>query len=224
MTGADRFDQRLRRLRAFPRPLRIVMARPRFFVSLAIGLVALALMPANMRISTRLLVAWDIAIALYLLLVYTTVMTGGDAIRQHAALMDDGRFGILVLTSIAAFATFAAIVTELGGGHRALYSLVLALGTIALSWAAIHTTFALHYAHEYYRGDVAGGLVFPGNEAPDYWDFVYFSFVVGMTAQVSDVGITDKAIRRTATAHGIASFFFNTALLALTINIMAGAL
>jgi len=224
MTGADRFDQRLRRLRAFPQPLRIVMARPRFFVSLAIGLVALVLLPSVMRSATRLLIAWDIAIALYLTLIYTTLVTSPEAIRRNAAMMDDGRFGILVLTSVAAFATFGAIVTELGGGHRALYSLILALGTIALSWAAIHTTFALHYAHEYYRGDAVGGLVFPGNEAPDYWDFVYFSFVVGMTAQVSDVGITDRVIRRTATAHGIASFFFNTALLALTINIMAGAL
>lgn len=224
MTGSDRFEQRLRRLRAFPQPLRVVMARPRFFVSLAIGLVALVLLPSAMRIATRLLIAWDIAIALYLALIYTTLVTSADAIRRNAAMMDDGRFGILIMTSIAAFATFAAIVTELGGGHRALYSLVLALSTIALSWAAIHTTFALHYAHEYYRGDSVGGLVFPGNEAPDYWDFVYFSFVVGMTAQVSDVGITDKVIRRTATAHGIASFFFNTALLALTINIIAGAL
>ncbi len=97
--------------------------------------------------------------------------------------------------------------------------------TIGLSWAAIHTTFALHYAHEYYRGTV-GGLAFPGDgkEEPDYWDFVYFSFVIGMTAQVSDVGITDRIIRRTATVHGIVSFVFNTALLALTINIVAGAI
>jgi uncharacterized membrane protein len=224
MTADDRLERRLRRLRGIPRPLRIVVARPRLFVSLAIGLIALALLPGVMRASTRLLVAWDIAIALYLLLVYTTLMTSAETIREDAALMDDGRFGILILTSVAAFATFAAIVTELGGGHRAYYSVVLAIGTIGLSWAAIHTTFALHYAHDYYGDDSPGGLTFPGNEAPDYWDFVYFSFVIGMTAQVSDVGITDKVIRRTATAHGIASFVFNTALLALTINIVAGAL
>jgi len=89
--------------------------------------------------------------------------------------------------------------------------LALATATIALSWAAVHTTFALHYAHDYYRGAKPGGLQFPSgdtHEHADYWDFVYFSFVIGMTAQVSDVGITDKTIRRTATVHGIISFIF----------------
>ena len=98
--------------------------------------------------------------------------------------------------------------------------------TIALSWAAVHTTFALHYAHDYYRHP-PGGLQFPSGDKEDhadYWDFVYFSFVIGMTAQVSDVGITDKTIRRTATAHGIVSFIYNTALLALTVNIAASAI
>jgi len=226
MTAEDPFDHRLRRMRARPLPLRIVMSRPRFFSSIAIGLVALALMPLALRIPTRLLLAWDLSITLYLALAYTTVMTTGTAaIRRNAALMDDGRFGILVLTAVAAFATLGAIITELGGDHRSHYGLALSLITIVLSWAAIHTTFALHYAHEYYRGGSPGGLAFPGNtEPPDYWDFVYFSFVIGMTAQVSDVGITDKIIRRTATAHGITSFFFNTALLALMINITANAI
>jgi uncharacterized membrane protein len=99
--------------------------------------------------------------------------------------------------------------------------------TIALSWAAVHTVFALHYAYEYYRGSKPGGLQFPSgdrHDRADYWDFVYFSFVIGMTAQVSDVGITDKAIRRTATVHGIISFIYNTALLALTVNIAASAI
>ncbi len=106
-------------------------------------------------------------------------------------------------------------------------SLTIAIATIALSWAAVHTTFALHYAHDYYRGAKPGGLQFPSGDKEDhadYWDFVYFSFVIGMTAQVSDVGITGKTIRRTATAHGIVSFIYNTALLALTVNIAASAI
>jgi uncharacterized membrane protein len=105
--------------------------------------------------------------------------------------------------------------------------LTLATVTIVLSWAAVHTTFALHYAHEYYRGAKPGGLQFPSgdrHESADYWDFVYFSFVIGMTAQVSDVGITDKTIRRTATVHGIISFVYNTALVALMVNIAASAI
>lgn len=219
-------ERRARRIRAYPRMLRIFVVRPRFFLSIAIGLVALALMPQTLRLVVRLLFAWDIAIALYLILAYTMVMTTGlTHIRHNARLQDDGRFAILILTAVAAFATLGAIVGELGPEHRTPFALGFALVTIALSWSAIHTTFALHYAHEYYRGSNEGGLAFPGDRAPpDYWDFVYFSFVIGMTAQVSDVGVTDKLIRRTATAHGITSFVFNTALLALTVNIAASAL
>jgi uncharacterized membrane protein len=96
--------------------------------------------------------------------------------------------------------------------------------TIFLSWAFIHTMFALHYAHEYYDR-TAGGMAFPGDDRePDYWDFVYFSFVIGMTSQVSDVGVTSKEIRRTVTAHGVVAFVFNVALLALTINLAASAI
>jgi len=116
---------------------------------------------------------------------------------------------------------------SLWAGAPGLVNGPLAIVTIVLSWAAVHTTFALHYAHEYYRGAKPGGLQFPSgdqHESADYWDFVYFSFVIGMTAQVSDVGITDKTIRRTATVHGIISFIYNTALVALMVNIAASAI
>jgi uncharacterized membrane protein len=131
------------------------------------------------------------------------------------------------LTALGAFASLAAIVSELGEAHHETPRLLFATATIVLSWAAVHTAFALHYAHEYYRGDKPGGLQFPSgdrDEHADYWDFVYFAFVIGMTAQVSDVGITDKTIRRTVTVHGIISFVFNTALLALMVNIAASAI
>ena len=91
--------------------------------------------------------------------------------------------------------------------------------------ASLAAIFALHYAREFYDPTTGGGLAFPGDEKePDYWDFVYFSFVIGMTSQVSDVGITSKQIRRTAAAHGVVAFFFNAALLALTINLAASAI
>ncbi len=213
------------RFQKMPKAVRIVYARPRLFISLAIGFASLLVMPSEWRLTTRLLIGWDISLILYLCLAYTTVMScGHEYIRRQAALQDDGRFLILIMTLVAAFASIAAIVMELGASHQKPLQLGLAVLTIALSWATIHTTFALHYAHEYYRGSTSGGLKFPGGGEPDYWDFVYFSFVVGMTAQVSDVGITDKIIRRTATAHGIASFIFNTALLALTVNIAASAI
>lgn len=218
-------DPYLLRLKGMPKPFRIVYARPRLFISLVIGLASLLFLPASWRLATRLLVAWDISIALYVAFAFVTVIScGTEQIRRQAAIQDDGRFLILALTAVAAFASIAAIVLELGVKPQQAPQLVLAVVTIVLSWAAIHTTFALHYAHEYYRNAKAGGLQFPGGNEPDYWDFVYFSFVIGMTAQTSDVGITEKTMRRTAIAHGVASFIFNTALLALMVNIAASAI
>ncbi|MBN9583857.1 MAG: hypothetical protein BGN84_05915 [Afipia sp. 62-7] len=226
MAGKIDGDPYLHRLRAMPAPVRIVLARPRLFISIAIGLASLLVLPATLRIATRLLIAWDVSIALYIVLAFSLFLScDSERIRKLAARQDDGRFLILILTAVAAFASIAAIVIELGIKPQQTPQLVLAVVTIVLSWCAIHTTFALHYAHEYYRGGNVGGLAFPGDEKdPDYWDFVYFSFVIGMTAQVSDVGITDKIIRRTATAHGVVSFIFNTALVALMVNIAASAI
>ena len=208
--------------------MRVVYSRPRTFISIAIGIAAFFVLPGTPRLVTRLLISWDIFVTFYLVLAYAMMFRSGLAhIRRNAVLQDDGRFLILLVTAIGAFASIAAIVFELGGSQRNAPQLALATVTIVLSWAVIHTTFALHYAHDYYRGASPGGLQFPSGDQrdhADYWDFVYFSFVIGMTAQVSDVGITDKTVRRTATAHGIISFFFNTALLALMVNIAASAI
>jgi uncharacterized membrane protein len=226
--AGEEFEERLLRFRKLPRAVRLVYARPRTFLSMAIGIAAFFLLPASLRIVTRLLIGWDVFVAMYIVLVY--VMMGQSTlatIRRMAALQDDGRFVIPLLTALGAFASLAAIVFELGQGQHKPAELMFATLTVALSWAAVHTAFALHYAHEYYRGKRAGGLQFPSgdkDEHADYWDFVYFSFVIGMTAQVSDVGITDRMIRRIATLHGIISFVFNTALLALMVNIAASAI
>jgi uncharacterized membrane protein len=222
------FEEHLVRFRKLPMPVRVVYARPRTFISIAIGIVAFFLLPNSLRPVTRVLIGWDVFAALYLILVFTMVVRSGLAhIKRNAVLQDEGRFLILLVTALGAFASLAAIVFELGASQRSVQGLLLATGTIALSWAAVHTVFSLHYAHAYYRGSKPGGLQFPTGDAhadADYWDFVYFSFVIGMTAQVSDVGITDKNIRRTATVHGIISFVFNTALLALMVNIAASAI
>jgi uncharacterized membrane protein len=183
------------------------------------------------RLATCLLVGWDIWVGLYLVLAFH-MMARSDVhvIRHRSTREDEGQFTILTLTAAAALASLAAIVAELGtsaggGGSRQPAQLVLATITIVLSWALIHTIFALHYAHEFYDESGGRGLAFPGgDEHPDYWDFVYFSFVIGMTSQVSDVGITAREIRRTVAAHGVVSFVFNVALLALTVNIAASAI
>jgi uncharacterized membrane protein len=228
MADSEADDPVLARFRKMSMPTRVVYARPRTFFSILIGIVAFFLLPGSLRPVTRLLIGWDIFVASYLVLVYIMMFRCGLAhIRRNAVLQDDGRFLILLFTAVGAFATIGAIVFELGDTHRSPQALTLATVTIALSWAAVHTAFALHYAYDYYRGAKPGGLQFPSGDQhdhADYWDFVYFSFVIGMTAQVSDVGITDKTIRRTATAHGIISFVFNTALLALMVNIAASAI
>ena len=215
-----------------PYLVRVVRARPRLFLSGALGLVVGALLPPSWRLVTRLLVAWDVGVACYLALAYH-LMAGAqvDQIRRRAAMEDEGQIAILFLTVAAALASLGAIVAELGsagsaGAGRQPPHLALATVTIVLSWAFIHTIFALHYAHEFYGedGGAGGGLSFPGGDEPDYWDFVYFSFVIGMTSQVSDVAVVQKPIRRTVAAHGIVSFVFNAALLALTVNIAASAI
>ena len=207
--------------------IRIVRARPRLFLAILLGLAVGVFLPAEWRPATRLLVAWDIALGLYLVLAFR-LMTNCDVnrIKRRAAHQDEGRITILVLVVASALASLLAILAELGGANRQRAHLALAAITILLSWAFTHTIFAIHYAHEYYDENAhkGGGLNFPGDQPPDYWDFVYFSFVVGMTSQVSDVAVTSSTFRRLVAAHGVVSFIFNATLLALTVNIAAGAI
>jgi len=207
--------------------VRVVRARPRLFLAIVLGLGVLALLPAQWRLATRSLVSWDIALGLYLVLAFR-LMTKSDInrIKRHAALQDEGSMTILVLVVASALASLLAILAELGGANRQPVHLALAAITILLSWAFTHTIFAIHYAHEYYseKARTGGGLNFPGDDPPDYWDFVYFSFVIGMTSQVSDVAVTSSALRRLVAAHGAVSFIFNATLLALTVNIAASAI
>jgi len=218
--GQDSLD----RLRKLSRPLRFLRVRIRLLAAAAIGLLTLLLLPRDLRWSTRTLIAWDVTAAIYLVTAFWVMAQASIThIRHHALVADDGRFAILFVTAAAALASFISIIAEIGPTNRGAIQIALAIATITLSWVMVHTSFALHYAHDYYRPK-EGGLKFPDENEPDYWDFVYFSFVVGMTAQVSDVAITDRTIRRTATAHGVVSFVFNTALLALMVNIAASAL
>src|SRR3954471_5334688 len=179
MAGKNAEDAFLVRFRKMSRPVRIVYARPRTFIAIAVGITGFFLLPQSLRLVTRLLLGWDIFIALYLILVYGMILRSGHAhIRRNAVLEDDGRFLILLVTALGAFASIAAIIFGLDAQHRSSPELALATATIALSWAAVHTSFALHYAHEFYRGAKPGGLQFPSgdpHEDADYWDFVYFS-------------------------------------------------
>jgi uncharacterized membrane protein len=211
------------------RPLRLIRNHPYLFVSIAVSCVAFAVESAvapHAMISTRLLIAWDAGVLLYLALACSLLARFDIAlVRERAAIHDEGGVTILMLTVAAAIASLGAVVAELGAvtasASRGRY-FALAAATILLSWMFIHVIFALHYAHEYYgEGEKGGGLAFPQDDCPDYWDFVYFAFVIGMTFQVSDVQVTSKVLRRAVVAHGAIAFVFSVAILALFVNLGA---
>ena len=206
--------------------LRVGMAHKRLIISIAIGLVAMLAIPGGP--TTRMLIGWDLGLLIYLVAaaIVMTQCSSAAAMQTNAAEQDEGGFGILILSVGAAIASLGAIFVELATIEHTdpsygLY-VALAIGTVMLSWTFTHTIFALHYAHKFYGEHLRkSGLDFPGDDDPDYWDFVYFSFVLGMTFQVSDVQISNKSIRRLAAAHGVLSFFFTAAIISVTVNIAA---
>jgi uncharacterized membrane protein len=147
-------------------------------------------------------------------------------LRARAAAEDAGRGLLLIVTALAAAAVLAAVgVLAAGKASMSLGDLGLTVGTLALAWTFVNLVYAFHYAHLYYAADqTEPPLVFPGSAAPCFSDFCYFSFVLGMTFQVSDVAIASPRLRQVATAHAALAFFFNIGVLSLTVNVVAGAL
>jgi uncharacterized membrane protein len=213
---------------AGPWIVRFIRGHFRLWISIVLGMMVFVLTPSSMEFVTRLLIGWDLGVVFYLIATTIMMARGTPAsIRYRAAMQDEGAFALLLLTITAALVSFGAIFAELAGGmdrSRTGYGfeITLAIATVILSWTFTHTIFALHYAHEFYgTGRRARGLKFPGGAQPDYWDFVYFSFVIGMTFQVSDVGVANKWIRRTVVTHGALSFLFTATILSLAVNIVA---
>jgi uncharacterized membrane protein len=209
--------------------IRVVLAHRRLGLSVTLGLITAFAVPGQPTAITRALIGWDVGVLFYLAAAAAMMSRASvAAIRRRAAIEDEGAFGLLVLTVAAAIASLGAIFAEMAVIDRThpAYGLYvgLAIVTVVLSWTFVHTIYALHYAHDFYgEGIRKAGLKFPGNDDhPDYWDFMYFAFVIGMTFQVSDVAVTHKSIRRMVVIHGVLSFFFTTAIVALTVNIAAG--
>jgi uncharacterized membrane protein len=205
----------------------------RLAIALVLGALAYALAAAGLPLALRAMLAWLIGVAAFLGLT-VLVISGStpERVRARARALDQSGSVISLLIIIAAAASLGALafVLQKPAGTTAP-RVVLATLAVAASWLLVHTMIALHYAHFYYGDDPdragddeRGGLKFPGEEAPDYWDFFYFSFVVGMTCQVSDVQVTTRGMRRLTLAHGVLSFFFNTGVLALAVNIIASAI
>jgi uncharacterized membrane protein len=220
-----------------PLPWRLLRARARLFLCVAAGVIIGLLLPASWRDVTRALIAWNGFVILYFLASARQMARATPAsMRRHAQLQDEGRFLILVFTIAAACASIGAIVAELGpverheAGAKAAHIGLAAL-TVFCSWLFLHLSFALHYAHEFYferavdpdrPPELRGGLVFPGTEQPTYVDFLYFAYVIGVACQTADVATSSGRMRAVALVQGVLAFFFNTAILALTVNIAAG--
>lgn len=210
-----------------------VTMRPRFYGAVVMGLLSLTFMPHSWPRMARASAAWDIAGLTYLLFAFRLIFTCGAArIKARAARRDDSRLVILIIILLAIAASFAAIAGLISEAKlptttppEKLLLGGLAVVTIMISWFVTQVAFAIHYAHDYYRpeegSDAAGGLVFPGCDMPDYWDFLYFSTSIGATSQTSDTSIKSRDLRRLVTLHAAVAFFFNTAVLALTVNIAA---
>ena len=215
--------------------LRQVRARPRLFLSIAVAIGTVVVLPQSVAHQevTRGLIAWNVGTSLYLLLAaIMMVRSSEDRMQRRARLQDEGQNVVLVLTIAAAVACLAAIAGELAvvkdmKGPLKTAHVALASATVLSSWAFTHLMFGLHYAHDYYSALAHGnkpGLDFPGGESPDYFDFIYFSAVIGTSGQTADVSMTSRAMRRIGTVHCVLSFLFNTTVLALTINIAASVL
>ena len=215
------------------------LRRPRLTFGLAIGLVVYALLLVFTGLSWRLrfIAAWDIGVSFTLAALFIGLRkSSAETIKHRALLQDEGKWAILAISLVAAVASLAVIASEMplvksASGLEQLERVVFVIFTVLLSWAFIQTMFALHYAHDYYmEADLSAPglsvqsqrLIFPGGQMPKYGDFLYFSFTIGMTFQVSDVQIADAEMRRVALLQGATSFFYATGILALAINLVAG--
>jgi uncharacterized membrane protein len=209
-------------------------ARRRLLFSAAVGVGLYLFLPERFSATTRLAVSWDGAAIGYLALVLSMAVGARPAQMRRRAAEEDTSVAVNLLVAVlAASASLLAVTTVLRATSglpetTRVLNLVLAGATTLLSWLMVHTLFAVHYAHGYYApdaanpGEVRAGIQFPSEDAPDYFDFLYYSFVIGMTAQTSDVAITTREMRRTALLQGIVSFVFNTVVLAFAVNIAAG--
>jgi uncharacterized membrane protein len=212
-------------------------ARQRLVLGLASGAATFVALREELRFASAAIAGWNAVAVVILALDWATILsTQQRKIRELAQQQDLSRFLVFIFVVVASCAALFAVGFLIrahkgqSGGHFFVH-LLLTLSTVISSWALLQTVYSLRYAHAYY-GDSdepgvnkhAGGLIFPGDRPPDYFDFAYFSFVIGMTCQVSDVQITSRRMRRITLVHSVLSFGFNTLILALLINTVSGLL
>ncbi|MBP2999327.1 DUF1345 domain-containing protein [Acinetobacter baumannii] len=204
-------------------------------MALIFGVVVASLLAwlTSWKWSTILLASWNGSISLYLLHVWKLMRSADHSqMQQQAKKQDESKWVIMLIVLLAITMSLVAILVQLSqlpsGHYEKLGHVALALLTIISAWLFMHTVFALHYAHDFYmalsRNEENGGLDFPGTEHPTYPDFLYFSYIIGTSAQTADVSITNKHMRLLNLFHAVLSFGFNTTILAICINVAAGFL
>ncbi|RZF61178.1 DUF1345 domain-containing protein [Sphingomonas populi] len=202
------------------------VAPPRFIAFGFVFVVGLATAIPALGWSRGAMAAFDAASLVFLVLISSLLRDVQiDTIRHAARNNDANRAGLLVLTGVTMLTILVAVFKELQGKND-LKIIALVIATLVLSWLFSNTVYALHYAHMYYseaEGKDSGGLDIPKCDEPDYWDFLYFSFTLGMTFQTSDVEITSRRIRRVVLGQCLAAFVFNLGVLAFTINTLGSA-
>ena len=201
-------------------PLRFVL----FFLLLIAGVgIGLAFLPR----AEAIMIGFDIATAAFLLSCIGLFGHEAGDMRKAARDNDANRVVLLVLTFVITLVILVTVAGELvGKDHPSLLEKLLIVATLVLAWVGANMVYALHYAHLFYTRDDGGkdraGVVFPGDcKEPDYWDFVYFSFTIGVALQTSDVAITSPAIRRVAIGQSVAAFVYNLVVLALAVSVLA---
>lgn len=202
------------------------IAPPRFLLFVGVFAAGLAVAIPAIGPGRGIMAAFDVATVVFLLAL-STLLRHGDAERmRHAAEANDANRAVLLgFSAITSVVILAAVAGEVKGKDDAVATAVV-IATLVLAWLFSNTVYALHYAHLYYLdgrdGDDAGGLAFPKCDEPDYSDFLYFSYTLGMTFQTSDVDITSRHLRKVVTGHCLAAFVFNLGVLAFTINVLGG--
>ncbi len=203
--------------------LRHLRHRPSLLVGLAVAVVTSATASLSLRATTAVLIGWDLGVVAYVVMFLAMFWhSTPDSLKRMSALLDEGRWGVLAATIVAALASLGAIVAELAQVHgksHAGWIEGLAGATVVLSWFFIHMIFTTHYAHEFWRN--GNGLSFPGNDCPGYSEFLYFSFCIAVASQVSDVSTQSASMRQLVLAHSMVAYLFNTAVIALGVNIAA---
>lgn len=210
--------------------LQFIKRHFRLLLSFALGIVIYLFIPVSWDHLLRFLVGWNVAVWSYIVLMFWLMAhTTAAKVAQLAEQEDEADLAIMVIMSIAAAASLVAIVLELStlGGLTPLDKIVhygITIATVLGSWSFVATLFTFHYARLFYRSpENHRALIFPDSDLkPNYWDFLYFSLTIAVAFQTSDVALASRAIRKSALAQSILSFWFNMAILGLSINIAAG--